>query len=136
MSLLDDVSAAMVADGIGHVTPADGTDWMIYQGYLQAAPDRAICLTETPGKPPEPGLELDYPGLQVRVRGKADDYQAARAKMQAIFLFLHANNEVVTLGGAYVYCYATQSGPIPLGQDENRRPHLAWNFKLMKQRQS
>lgn len=91
-----------------------------------------MCIYETPGLAAEEGFAMDYPDIQVRVRGKPDDYQATRAKLQAIFDLLHAGEAAV--GADYVYLYCKQSGPLPLGQDEKRRPHLAQNYRIMKNR--
>lgn len=132
MALLDDIAASLVAAGIGSL---DGTmDWMIFQYYMQDQPDNAICLYETGGKPPDTRFALDHPGFQVRVRSAANTPQIARAKMQAIFDRLHANDEPVTLGAGYVYCYAQQTGVIPIGQDEKRRPAFVQNYLVSRQR--
>lgn len=131
MTLLDDISSRLVAAAVGQIT-SSGTDWMIYQGYMQDAPDRAICLYETPGEAPLEAWDVDYPGFQVRVRGKADDYEQVRTKLQAAFTALHAQDALI--GAAYVYVYARHSGAMPLGQDEKRRPALVQNYRVMKSR--
>lgn len=130
-SVLDDISAAMVTAGLGQI--ADETaDWMIREGYLQAGPDRSICLYAAGGPPPETGLAVGYPGVQVRVRGKANDYDAVQQKEAAIFAFLHAGNAPIQFGTGYVFCYAKTSAPLPMGQDENRRPALVRNYSIMR----
>lgn len=125
--LLDDIATLLVTAGIGQMTD-DTKPWMIFKGYLQERPDQAICLYETAGPEPDPTYSLDTPDLQVRVRGLPDGYQAARAMMKQIFDALHGS--VPTAG--YVYVFAKNSGVVPLGQDENRRPHMAMNFRCMK----
>lgn len=137
---LEDIRAALVNANVGQIT-ASNTDWFIYIGYLQDSPqtgaaktiaDRAICLYETPGEPPQELWAIDYPGVQIAVRGAPDDYQAARAKLQAIFDALHA--EEVAIGSDYVYFTCLNSGPIPLGNDDLRRPKLAQNYSVMRNR--
>lgn len=132
--ILDDVIAALVAANIGQVT--GNGDWRLRAGYLQAEPDRSICVYEAGGMPPEAGQPVDYPKIQIRVRGNEDDYQVVRQKLQDIYNLLHSCDAPTVLGPTYVYCYAIQSGPLPLGQDENRRPELVWNFRLMKTREA
>lgn len=127
---LDDIKAALLTAGV--VTDGAVTDWKIMLGYMQDAPDKAVCIYETGGDAPDPSSALDYPGLQVRVRGEPDGYQEMRAKLQEIFDNLHANE--VSVGTDYVYIYAVQSGPIPMGQDEKRRPHVVQNFRIMRNR--
>lgn len=128
--IIDDVLAALVTAGIGQIT-SDTADWRLRGGYLQALPDRSICIYEAGGPPPEAGQPAQYPKIQIRARGTEDDYVAIRQKMQDIFNLLHSCNAPAVLGPGYVYCYAAQSGPLPLGQDENRRPELVWGFRLM-----
>ncbi len=133
---LDGVSVALVTANVGQ-THSSSTDWMIYVGYMQERPDRAICLYETPGRPPLQRWAIDYPGVQVAVRGKVDDYTAVRNKVQDVFNALHEQeqNIVAASGGtAFVYFYATNSGPLSMGFDVNRRPKLAWNFRSMRNR--
>src|ERR1051326_5717979 len=100
MALVDDVGAALVAANLGH-TDAGPTDWQIYFAYMQDQPDRSICIYESGGEVPETNWSLDRPHFQIRVRGKADDYQAVRAKAQEIFGVLHSGE--AALGADYVY---------------------------------
>lgn len=133
------ISAALVAAGVGQATAA-ATDWFIvFQALQDSAPaatktiaDRQICLYETPGLPPEERLSLDYPGVQVRVRGKPDDYTAVRAKLQDAFNALHSQE--VAIGTEFVLFECQNSGPIQLGPDDKRRPHLAQNYRSTRQR--
>lgn len=85
-----------------------------------------------PGLAAEEGFAMDYPDFQVRVRGAPDGYQAARAKLQAIFDALHGNEAAI--GADYVLVYCKQSGVTPLGQDEKRRPHIAQSYRVTKNR--
>lgn len=133
--ILDDIAAALIAavPPLGQKT-ASSTDWFIYEGYMQEAPDRAICIYQAGGRPPETGQPVDYPTIQIKVRGQANDYQAVQAQEAAIYKLLHATAAPILLGSAYVYCYAVQSGPLSLGQDTNRRPMLARNYRVMQVR--
>lgn len=138
---LDTVQASIVNAGLGQ--DGDSTkDWMVYKGALpdsspNAAPaktiaDKAICLYETPGRPPLEQSLIDYVAFQLVVRSAPDGYTEARQKIQQLFLQLHAKESALTT--EFVYCYATQSGPLPLGQDTKRRVKLAWNFRAMRNR--
>lgn len=133
MAMVGDwIASALVGAGIG--TDVENADWQVFVGYMQATPDRAICVYETPGEAPLERWAIDYPSFQIKVRGKPDDYDAVRQKFQDIFLALHANES--NIGTVFVYCYARQSSPTPMGQDENRRPSLVWNFRTMKDREA
>lgn len=133
---LDKVSAALVAQGVGQIT-AIGTDWFICQGFSQDGPgiaDRQIVINETPGMPALNRWAIDYPSIQVMARGKVDDYAALREKMQDVFYVLHEQETL--LGSEFVFMESKQSAPILMGQDEKRRPRMAWNFKSMRNRPS
>lgn len=129
--MTDDIRAALVAAGVGQVTSSD-TDWMIYQDFMPDKPDRAIALFETGGEAPLPSWAVDKPGLQVLVRAKADEFVEARAQLKLAFTVLHDGEAAV--GAAYTFIQAVQSGAIPLGPDENRRPRFAQNYRMMKTR--
>ena len=131
---LDSVQTALINAGVGQKTNS-ANDWMIFKGFLQdgdPVADRAICLYETPGTPPLEAWAIDYPGVQVVVRGRADDYTAVRGKIQDVFTALHARE--INISADFVYFYARQSGPLSMGRDERRRPSLSWNFRTMRNR--
>ena len=129
--LLDDIGQALIDAGVVQAT-SDAVDWFLFKGFMEDQPDRTVCLYETGGDAPDERLALDRPGFQVKVRGAAADYPAVRAKLQAIFTALHAQEG--DIGGDYVFVYATHSGAIPMGRDEKRRPSLAQNYIVLKAR--
>ena len=130
MALIDDIIAALATAGLGQTT-SDTADWRLRGAYLQQGPDRSICVYAAGGKAPEPGQPVTYPSIQIRVRGAPNDYAAVAAKEEAIFQFMQSGNAPAQFGAGYVYCYAQQSAPMPLGQDENRRPSVVRNYRLM-----
>lgn len=126
MALLDDIHGRLTAAGV--IGGASG--WTGYKSYLPDTPDKAVAIYETGGPPPETALAIAYPTFQCRVRGEASGYAAARAQAQAVVDALHA--QAAAVGAAYVYLYAANSGVLPLGNDENDRPHLTVNFRSMR----
>jgi len=119
------------------------TEWSGFAGYLPPEPNQAIAVFETPGAPPESKpdgsteTEYDEPTFQVRGRGEKFGYEALRTKMGAIYRALHGSELSPASGDpVYVYVYARQSGPFPLGLDENNRPGLTWNFKALRERET
>lgn len=130
---LDAVSASLVAQGVGQIT-ASATDWFIVQGFSQDGPgfaDRQIIISEYGGVPPLNRWAITYPKVQVVVRGKTDDYQAVREKIQDVFNALHEQEGYLS-PPAFVWMKAIQSGPIPMGMDEKKRVRLGWNFESMR----
>lgn len=140
---LDAFAASLIAAGIGQGDDSS-RDWFISVGIMpdsgptttavKAIADRQICLYETPGMPPDPSWAVVYPGIQLVVRGKENDYQAVRNIIERAWQQLHANE--VQLSDQFVYCYATHSGPLQMGIDEKKRIRLAWNFRMMRNTQS
>jgi len=59
-----------------------GTD--IFIGKLPLTPDLAVGIMQSGGKSPNPLFLVDFPSIQVMVRGKPNDYQGAIAKIQAV----------------------------------------------------
>ena len=65
------------------------------------------------------------------MRGDVRGYEAARVKMKQVYLALHAMEPGVN----FVYLYSNQSGPLPMGDDDNDRPEMTWNFVTMRERE-
>lgn len=124
--LLDDMKAALEAAGI--TTP-------IYTGWQPADPGDCITLNEYAGRPPETLVEVETPGLQIRIRGEAgeNDYQKTRALSQTIFNLLHDKKNFKAGAGEYIHVTAQQS-PFFLERDINNRPEFIINFLVMKVR--
>lgn len=136
---IDSVQIALINAGLGQDTDS-AAEWMIYKWSMpdsdpapsKTVADRAICLYDSPGRPAEEGFMMDYPDIQVVVRGNPDDFRAVRDKCQDIFLALHAQEP--SIGAAFVYFYSKQSAPLSLGIDQRRRLKMAWNFRSMRNR--
>lgn len=128
----------MILDDISLLLSGGGVTATIYKGFLPDTPDSAVALYETPGEvPDQSGTPYDYLTFQVRCRGNPGDYVSVRVLMDQCYRILH--NSVPTdysspPAGKYIYCFAVQSGPTPMGRDANGRPELVWNFKAMRER--
>jgi len=127
MALLDDIGSALTTAGL----VGGATGWTLYKSYFPDKPDQVVGLFETGGDDPDltEGTKYDMPSFQVRVRGQEFEYDTARTKIEAVFSTLHD----ATVSG-YIFVFAVNSGPIPLGYDKNNRPDLSWNFQTMKAR--
>lgn len=123
--LLDDIATFLEAEGIGTI----GTD--LFTGDIPEEPDNCVALFEYSGQPPDVVVDIDYPGLQVRVRNT--NYSAARAKIQDIFELLHTFTNTALSGAQYISIYAVQS-PHPLGRDKKNRIDFVQNFMITKER--
>lgn len=135
MGMLDDVGGLLTTAAIVE----GGTGWTLKQGRMPETPDQVVALFEAPGLPPEPtpgltpqDIELRYPQVQVRVRAEANDYPAARSKLQEVFSFLHAKVNTIVGAATYLHFLAT-SDPLPLGEDALQRPELTQNFTMARE---
>jgi hypothetical protein len=90
-------------------------------------PDAATAVVESGGTPPETTMAIDYRRFSVLVRGVENSYQATQLRADQIYTLLHC----AALSGT-IYCYADQSGPLPLGMDEQGRPLFSLNFRTMR----
>lgn len=124
------------------------TAWTGVTGGVPPAPDKIIAVFETPGQEPELVSDgsaeqaYDRPGFQIRGRGaKAEpgvfDYSDLRDRMGQVYRALHGSELSPATGDpAYVLVRAVQSGPLPLGLDDNDRPEMTWNFVAMREREA
>ncbi len=120
MSILDTVGDKLVSDAV-----VDGSSgWTLCKSYmpdnLDNATDQVVAVFETGGAFPTPGLE--YPDLQIIVRGLAYEYDLVRTKVDDVV----ASIDDATLSG-FIFVYLSNS-PIPLGYDANNRPSVSLNF--------
>lgn len=56
------------------------TNWSLWIGKQPKFPDQSITIYDTGGRPPNPRWLLDYPSVQVRIRGGQNDYELASQK--------------------------------------------------------
>lgn len=129
MPILDDIATHLETAGVGEAS----TGWPIVKGSMPEDPDgsggnKCIAVYELPGEAPIEAstTPIDLPGIQVKVRGEPEDYEAARAKMQDV---IDALSDATIAG--YVFCYQATSAPLALGLDGNRRPQFVMGFNLM-----
>lgn len=109
--------------------------WELHTGQMPRKPDRIISITDTGGLPANPKWLLDFPTVQVMIRGKVGDYIAAYQEGKAvkdILLGLPSQDinddrwDSITLNGDLGY----------IGRDENDRPLFTINFALIIEPQS
>lgn len=96
-------------------------------GAFPATPDEAVLVTSSGGQNPYPHLALNFPSVQVLVRGKASGYVAASDEIRSICNFLLGFGNITINTDVYRSC--NQLGDvIYLGQDNNSRPMFSANF--------
>lgn len=120
----------MVGANLGVLGPGLTTDpWPIFEGQFSETRDQCIMVRDVGGRPPEVKVAIDYPAVQVNVRGDEEGYMAAREKAQEIFVALHAIDSSPTPYPELTSCLGLQ--PVFLGYDASKRPVWAVNFNCI-----
>ena len=122
------IKDVLVGAGVG--TFAATTGWGIYIAREPPAPDTTITIYNTGGADPNPAWLLDFPTVQVRVRGARLGYQAAFAKVVEVkdFLLGRASGLV---GTDQLDAVNQSSDILDLGFDDSNRPVIVVNFRLI-----
>jgi hypothetical protein len=127
------IQSILSTAGLGYVYPGTdtgNTGWPIVVGPVIDKPDRLISIRRTGGKTPNPAHNIDYPSVQVRVRGKVGEYVAADGQARRIKDAL-LGKPSFDLGGDRWTGIWMIGDIVDLGQDENNRPAFAVNFSLI-----
>lgn len=124
----EDAKDLLVAASVGVFNATTG--WAIGINKETDAPDTRITLYDSGGLTPSPRYLLDYPSLQVRVRGSASDPNAARTKIKEVKDALLGLESQDVNGNRWVSVLG-QGDVTPLGFDKNDRPLFVINFSLI-----
>ncbi len=105
--------------------------WQIEIGTMPANPDKIIMISDTGGQDPNPKWLLDFPTIQIMVRGVVSGYLAtAREAKAAKDLILGVASFTTSEGDRWVA--ANMNGDLGfIGRDENMRPMFSINFGLI-----
>lgn len=121
----------LVAAGVGVFQPSAGpTDWHITISRMRDKPNKMIVVYDHGGLAPEPGLDINYPAIQIAVRGEPDGYKDAHTKARRIKDVLLGLPRTEVNGDIWASVVMT-SDVIPLGYDDNERPEFSLNFQLI-----
>jgi hypothetical protein len=111
--------------GIGTYNAATG--WCITLGQFHPNNHTCITINGTGGRNPMPHYRINWPSVQIMVRGSPSGYVEARAKIKAVVDALLGMGTTVLNSDTYRSC--NQMGDvINLGQDANNRPIFSANF--------
>jgi hypothetical protein len=118
----------LVTAGIG--TFGGSTGWGIYVSKEPDNLDTVITLYDSGGEDPNPKWLLNYPSVQIMIRGTENGYQAMFTKAQAVVDALlgypstdFADQRLVS---------TRQIGGLGfLGYDEKKRPRITTNWSLI-----
>ena len=131
------IKDTLVADGYVFNTTAG--DWRLYIGKQPTSPDRVITIYDAPGLAPNPKWLLDYPSVQIRIRGGQNDYVVASRKAVEVRNRLLGRESY----NAYVANPAPDNGKdrvvainaigdiSSVGWDDSQRPEFVFNLAMI-----
>ncbi len=105
-----------------------GTDLFISRE--PATPDACITVFRSGGLEPNPKFLIDYPSLNIRVRGAKLGYQAAEVTCQLVKDTLLGISSQTINDDRWI-CVNMSGDPFFLGYDDNERPSFSLNFRLI-----
>lgn len=123
-----DIANLLESEGLGVFGGISG--WCIYIGTEPSKPDTTVTLYDTTGAEPDYAAAIEYPAIQVRVRGSPYGYPAAYERAKDVRDLLIATNGVM-LGGA-TYSAWIMGDVAYLATDESQRPIFVANYRLMR----
>lgn len=105
--------------------------WQIEIGAMPPDPDKIIMISDTGGQDPNPKWLLDFPTIQIMIRGIVSGYLVTAREAKAVKdLILGVASFTTSEGDRWVS--ATMNGDLGfIGRDENMRPMFSINFALI-----
>jgi hypothetical protein len=123
------VKDLLVAAGVG--TFAATTGWSISVGRLPTAPESALCCVPTGGLSPWPGKLLNFPSVQVIVRGNRNDYLGAQNKTREVIDVLLGRAHETIAGGDFLGGITQIGDAAFIGFDASDCPMFSCNFSMI-----
>lgn len=106
----------------------------IFIGKEPAMPNNSVTIYDTPGYPPQLGLNdkgYEFPSIQIRVRDSS--YVNGWDRAEIIKDSLHGRAQVTVNGTLYSVISCT-SGPFFLDWDSKNRVRFVLNFNIQRRR--
>lgn len=131
-TLADKSPADLIADYLDSKGNVFGgsTGWAFSVGFLPDGPDQVVAILDASGPSGFPTISIDFPGIQVIVRGSAggEEYKDSWLKVKQVKDYLlgmpNAPAQFPELWGC-----VERGQPIPIGADDKNRPR--WSYNLM-----
>lgn len=110
---------------------AQTADWSIFYDYVpKDDPDRCVTIHARGGNDSNPAWLLDYPRIQVRVRGRQGSVVEAHQKAYSIMEALNGYPSTTFGSDRWVGIW-NRGGVVPIGPDKNDRPQYVVNFQCI-----
>lgn len=118
--------------GVGHTTTPTITAWALKVSQLADTPDRCIALLDSGGFTPNPKWLLDFPTVQVIVRGPKQDYSAGYSKGLEVKNALLGISPT-TVSNIRIDGITMLSDLTFIQYDSKDRPLFSLNFRLIQE---
>lgn len=129
-TIKDILLTAAIANFPGDTAVSPTTSWNIELHKMPDTPEQVIAIMSSGGKTPNPKWAVDYPSVQVLVRGKASDTDSTRTKMQQVKDAL-LGHDSATINGDRVVAVNMIGDIVSAGFDTSNRPMFSVNFSLI-----
>ncbi len=107
-----------------------GSGWDIQIGIMPDTPNKVISIHDTGGQEPNPKWLLDFPTIQVMIRGEVSGYLATFVEAKAVKDLLLGVTSQDLNDDRWVS--VTQNGDLGfIGRDDSMRPIFSVNFALI-----
>jgi hypothetical protein len=116
--------------GIGVADPSTTVGWAIFSGPPPQDPANCISIMVAGGLMPNPAWAIDYPSVQVRVRGEVNTYEDTKVKARTIKDLLLGHDPYVHVSGDRVDIFTMIGDLVSMPPDETGRPVFVLNFRL------
>lgn len=121
----------LVSKGYTFGTQGAVGTWSVWIGKQPNAPDRVITLYDSSGLAPNPRWLLDYPGVQIRIRGGQQDYQTAALEIRKVRDYLLGINSYDASDGDRIVHVNGIGDIMHTGWDDANRPEFVMNLRLI-----
>jgi hypothetical protein len=127
----DHIADILVTKGFRRFVGNAAQDWDITVGKMLDAPNRQITIYRTGGLAKNPRWLLDYPSIQVKVRGGPNDYLLSQQKaVLANEALLGIESFTASNGDRIVHINAI-GDVASTGWDDEKRPEWTFNLRLI-----
>jgi hypothetical protein len=109
----------------------DTSPWKIALGQFPPRPDTVILLNEASGLAPYPSLLVNFPSVQILIRGNQSGRNETRAKLKEAIDCVLGYTPGLIVGGDTLQSVQQLGDVMPLGFDQEKRPMFSANFSLI-----
>lgn len=107
-------------------------DWAVYISQQPPnTPNRSVTLYDSGGLSPNPRWRLDYPSVQVRVRGGVNDGESAWQKAREVRDRLLGKESYTAANGDRIVHVNGIGDVSAMGFDDKNRPEYVFNLQLI-----